>query len=89
MPGTTTTPPNQKGSLVRRLESYGRVHGLVVGPWADCSKDLPALVKVMGVTKVATRARERERQPSDNKWKVCHYQSEKFAMTKDSEIASS
>ena len=67
MPGTTTTPPNQKGSLVRRLESYGRVQGLVVGPWADCSKDLPALVKVMGVTKVATRARERERQPSDNK----------------------
>ena len=35
----------------------GRVQGLVVGPWGDCSKDLHALIKVMGETKVAARAR--------------------------------
>ena len=34
------TLPGQRGPLVRRLESYGRVQGLVVGPWGDCSKDL-------------------------------------------------
>ena len=38
----------QTGPLVRRLESYGKLEGLVVGPWAECSKDLHSLVKVMG-----------------------------------------
>ena len=60
------TLPGQRGPLVRRLESYGRVQGLVVGPWGDCSKDLHSLVKVMGESKIAARARDRGRQGSDN-----------------------
>ena len=56
------TPPDQRGPLVRRIESYGRVQGLVVDPWGDFSKDLHALVKVMGETKVAARTRSRGRQ---------------------------
>ena len=31
----------------------------MVGPWGDCSKDLHALIKVMGDTKVAAMAKER------------------------------
>ena len=39
------TPDGQSGPLVRRLESFGRVRGLVVGPWGECSKDMHALRK--------------------------------------------
>ena len=75
------TPPDQRGPLVRRLESYGRVQGLVVGPWADCSKDLHALVKVMGETKVAAKARERGRQASDNELGLVISQIRKYLST--------
>ena len=60
------TPNGQSGPLVRRLESFGRVRGLVVGPWGECSKDMHSLIKVLGETKVAARARARGRQASDN-----------------------
>ena len=60
------TPDGPSGPLVRRLQSFGRVRGLVVGPWGECSKDMHALIKVLGETKVATRARARGRQASDN-----------------------
>ena len=60
------TARGQVGPLVRRLESFGRLQGLVVGPWGECSKDLHSLVKVLGETKVAAWARERGRPASDN-----------------------
>ena len=53
------TQANQTGPLARKLESFGRVKGLVVGPWGDCSKDMHSLIKVLGETKVAARARAR------------------------------
>ena len=59
------TPLGQTGPLVRRLQSYGRLEGLVVGPWGECSKDLHNLVKVLGDSKAAARARSRGRQTSD------------------------
>ena len=42
------TPGGQTGPLVRTLESYSKLEGLVVGQWGDCSKDLHSLVKVLG-----------------------------------------
>jgi hypothetical protein len=56
----SSTQLGQISPLVRRLESFGRVQGLVVGPWGEWSKDLHALVKVLGENKVAARARGRE-----------------------------
>ena len=56
----------QTGPLVRRLESFGSLEGLVVGPWGEGSKDLHNLVKVLGDTKLATRARAMGREGSDN-----------------------
>ena len=34
------TVPGQSGPLVRRLDGYGKLWGLVVGPWGEGSKDL-------------------------------------------------
>ena len=53
-----------------RLESFGRVKGLVVCPWGDCSKDMHSLIKVLGETKLAAKARARGRQASDNSLSV-------------------
>ena len=53
------TAPGQTGPLVQRLESYGKLWGLVVGPWGDGSKDLHQLVKIMGDSSVAARGRAR------------------------------
>ena len=44
---------------MQRLESYGPLWGLVVGPWADASKDLHTLVKIIGESMVAARGRAR------------------------------
>ena len=60
------TAAGQTGPLVRRLESFGRLEGLVVGPWGEGSKDLHNLVKVLGDTKLAARARIMGREGSDN-----------------------
>ena len=59
------TQQGQTGPLVRRLLSYGKLEGLVVGPWGECSKDIHSLVKVIGDSKAASRARARGRQTSD------------------------
>ena len=75
------TLPGQSGPLVRRLESFGRVRGLVVGPWGECSKDMHSLIKVMGETKVAAQARERGRPASDNELGVVISQLRKFLST--------
>ena len=53
------TGPRQAGPLVQRLESYGKLWGLVVGPWGEGSKDLHSLVKILGDTMVAARGRAR------------------------------
>ena len=75
------TQAGQSGPLVRRLESFGRVKGLVVGPWGDCSKDMHSLIKVLGETKVAARARARGRQSSDNELGVVIAQIRKYLST--------
>ena len=75
------TPDGQSGPLVRRLESFGRVRGLVVGPWGECSKDMHSLIKVLGETKVAARARARGRQASDNELGVVISQIRKYLST--------
>ena len=49
----------QAGPLVNRLEGYGKLWGLVVGPWGDASKDLHTLISMMGNSMVAARARAR------------------------------
>ena len=72
------TQLGQPGPLVRRLESVGRVQGLVVGPWGECSKDLHALVKVLGENKVAARARARWRESSDKELGVVIAQIRKY-----------
>ena len=53
------TAPGQVGPLVQRLDSYGKLWGLVVGPWGEGSKDLHSLITVIGKTMVETRGRER------------------------------
>ena len=75
------TQDGQSGPLVRRLESFGRVKGLVVGPWGDCSKDMHSLIKVLGETKVAARARARGRQSCDNELGVVIAQIRKYLST--------
>ena len=53
------TAPGQVGPLVQRLDSYGKLWGLVVWPWGEGSKDLHSLITVIGKTMVETRGRER------------------------------
>jgi hypothetical protein len=54
------------------------VQGLVVGPWGECSKDLHALVKVLGENKVAARARASGRESSDKELGVVIAQIRKY-----------
>ena len=53
----------------------------MVGPWGDCSKDMHSLIKVLGETKVAARARARGRQSSDNELGVVIAQIRKYLST--------
>ena len=53
------TAPGQNGPVVQRLEGYGKLWGLVVGPWGEGSKDLHALVTIVGNSMVAAKARAR------------------------------
>ena len=46
-------------SLVQRLEGFGKLCGLVVGPWGEGSKDLHYLINVIGKSMVDSRGRER------------------------------
>ena len=75
------TPGGQTGPLVRRLESYGKLESLVVGPWGDCSKDLHSLIKTLGENKVAVQARATGRQASDNELGVIISQIRKYLST--------
>ena len=53
------TGPGQSGPLVRRLEGYGKLWGLVVGAWGEGSKDLHNLISIVGNSLVAAKARAR------------------------------
>ena len=53
------------GPLVRRLDSYGKLESLVVGPWGDCSKDLHILIKNLAETRLAATSQQRGREGSD------------------------
>ena len=75
------TPAGQTGPLVRRLEGYGKLEGLVVGPWGDCSKDLHQLVKVLGENKAAKQARDTGREASENELGIIISQIRKYLST--------
>ena len=51
------TLPGETGPLVSRLQSFGNLWGLVVGPWGDSSRDLHHLIRVLGEQRVLMRAR--------------------------------
>ena len=53
------TVPGQAGPLVRRLEGYGQLQGLVVGPWGEGSKDLHTLISKVGTSMADSKARAR------------------------------
>ena len=55
------TTDGQVGPLVSRLQSFGQLNGLVVGPWADSSMDLHHLIRVLGEQRVLMRERSRGR----------------------------
>ena len=59
------TQKNETGPLVHRLLNYGELQKLVVGPWADCSKDLHELIKLLGKQRVKAQARARGRPAPD------------------------
>ena len=55
---THTDSYGRYDSLVQRLEDYGKLWGLVVGPWGEGSKDLHTLISVIGKSMVDARGRE-------------------------------
>ena len=50
---------DQAGPLVTRLLSFGKLLGLVVGPWGDCSRDLHHLIRQLGEHRVSMREKGR------------------------------
>ena len=75
------TQAGQTGPLVRRLQSYGKLEGLVVGPWGEGSKDLHNLVKVIAETKLATKSRSLGRAMSDSELGIIVSQVRKYLST--------
>ena len=72
------TAAGQTGSLVRRLQSFGKLEGLVVGPWGEGSKDLHSLVKTIADVKVAAKARALGREISDKELGIVVAQVRKY-----------
>ena len=62
------TAAGQTGPLVQRLEGYGKLWGLVVGPWGEGSKDLHTLISVIGKSMVDARGRERGWEGGDGEF---------------------
>ena len=54
------------GPLVSLLQSFGKLEGLVVGPWGNGSSDLHSLVRTLAESRVAHRVRARGQQASDH-----------------------
>ena len=59
------TVGNEAGPLVTRLQSYGDLQCLVVGPWGNGSKHLHELVHTLAESRLATRTRARGYEGSD------------------------
>ena len=51
--------------MVTLLESFGKLEGLVVGPWGNGSRDLHNLVRTLAECRVASRERARGQEASD------------------------
>ena len=66
---------------MRRLQSFGKLEGLVLGPWGEGSKDLHSLVKVLAETKLAAMARALGRQMSDKELGIIVNQVRKYLST--------
>jgi hypothetical protein len=47
---------HQTDPLVQRLQSFGDLQGLVVGPWGDGSRNLHSLVKLLGEQRIISQA---------------------------------
>ena len=60
------TTDNQTGPLVQRLQSFGKIETLVIGPWGEGSSGLHDLIKVIGENKVKSKERSRGVSASDN-----------------------
>ena len=60
------TAAGEVGPLVNLLQSFGKLEGLVVGPWGNGSKDLHDLVRVLAESRVAARVRGRGYEASDH-----------------------
>ena len=63
------------------MESYGKLEGLMVGPWGDCSKDLHSLVKVLGENNMVVKARATGREASENELGIIISQIRKYLLT--------
>ena len=75
------TPAGRTGPLVRRLQSYGKLEGLVVGPWGEGSKDLHSLVKVLAETMLPAKAKSLGRQVSEKELGVIVNQIRRYLST--------
>ena len=64
------TQPGQVGPLVRRLDSYGPLLGLVVGAFQEGSNDLHALLESMADSKLKAKGLARGREGSDHERSV-------------------
>ena len=64
------TQPGQAGPLVRRLESYGPLLGLVVGSFQEGSKDLHFLLGTMADSQLRARGLLRGREGTDHERSV-------------------
>ena len=59
------TTGRETGPLVTLLESFGKLEGLVVGPWGNGSKNLKNLVRTLAECRVASRERARGQEALD------------------------
>ena len=49
------TQPDQVGSMVRRLDGYGKLFCLVMGTFLEGSKDMHSLLYIIAESKLKTR----------------------------------
>ena len=59
------TPRGETGPLVKRLQSFGRLQGLVVGAWGEGSKDLHSLLDILASYRLRAVGLARGREGSD------------------------
>ena len=59
---TTGTAEGEDGPLVRRLDSFGELQGLVIGAFQEGRKDLHALLEIMADAKIRLKGLARGRE---------------------------